>query len=586
MATGGRPRDILMVAAIDFGTTYSGYAYSMKGEYDRDKLDIHANTAWNSGRSTVMSLKTPTCILLRKETKQLVAFGYEAENEYAEIASTGRADDYYYFERFKMVLYTREDISREMEIDDIRGASFPAIDVFAAAIGALREHMMGHVERQGLNLQPDEIKWVLTVPAMWTDKAKEFMRESAEKAGIRRDRLMIALEPEAASIYCQHLPPDKMTGAIEGFSVADDDTKYLVVDIGGGTVDITAHHKVCQDNLQELCSASGGACGGTTVDKEFLNFLENIVGERVMESLANDNTASYLDLLREFEILKRSISVPTKKKINFTIKPFADLNGLCLRFLEKEFKDVVDDSEYRDKISLVGDKLRMDGDLMTSLFDTACSHIVQEIRKVLQKIPTTNLKTFLLVGGFSECLIVQDAIQQAFPDVRIMIPREDPGLAVVKGAVLFGHKPDFITSRITRCTYGRRIRPLFDESKHDPSKRVYGETRDRCRDVFETFMQKNKRVAVDEIVTVEYHTVMSSQGSVSVAIYYTFKDKASYVDDNGCKKLGEFRVPIPSPSQERRHVDVQFKFGWTELEVIATERQTGERTRYNFSLIN
>lgn len=44
---------------------------------------------------------------------------------------------------------------------------------------------------------------------------------------------MIALEPEAASIYCQHLPPDKMTGGTEGFSVADDDTKYLVVDIGG-----------------------------------------------------------------------------------------------------------------------------------------------------------------------------------------------------------------------------------------------------------------------------------------------------------------------------------------------------------------
>jgi EAL domain-containing protein (putative c-di-GMP-specific phosphodiesterase class I) len=33
--------DILMVAAIDFGTTYSGFAYSYKGEYDKNKLDIH-----------------------------------------------------------------------------------------------------------------------------------------------------------------------------------------------------------------------------------------------------------------------------------------------------------------------------------------------------------------------------------------------------------------------------------------------------------------------------------------------------------------------------------------------------------------
>lgn len=53
------------------------------------------------------------------------------------------------------------------------------------------------------------------------------------QAGIRKDRLVIALEPEAASIYCQHLPPDKITGAIEGFSVADEGSKYLVIDIGG-----------------------------------------------------------------------------------------------------------------------------------------------------------------------------------------------------------------------------------------------------------------------------------------------------------------------------------------------------------------
>lgn len=68
-----------------------------------------------------------------------------------------------------------------MEIEDVRGNSLPAIDVFAAAIGALTHHMMEHVERQRINLQPNEIKWVLTVPAMWTDKAKEFMRECAEK---------------------------------------------------------------------------------------------------------------------------------------------------------------------------------------------------------------------------------------------------------------------------------------------------------------------------------------------------------------------------------------------------------------------
>lgn len=68
-----------------------------------------------------------------------------------------------------------------MTIEDVRGYVMPAIDVFAAGIKALKEHMMGHIEKQKIKIKESEIKWVLTVPAMWTDQAKEFMRESAEK---------------------------------------------------------------------------------------------------------------------------------------------------------------------------------------------------------------------------------------------------------------------------------------------------------------------------------------------------------------------------------------------------------------------
>ena len=99
--------DILMVAAIDFGTTYSGFAYSYKGEYDKNKLDIYANQIWNSGGKQFLSQKTPTCILLNKD-KEFESFGFDAENQYADIIIDGEADDYYFFDRFKMMLHTRE----------------------------------------------------------------------------------------------------------------------------------------------------------------------------------------------------------------------------------------------------------------------------------------------------------------------------------------------------------------------------------------------------------------------------------------------------------------------------------------------
>ena len=103
MATG----DHLMVVALDFGTTYSGYAFSTQHEFEADPLRMHANQAWNSGGKALLSLKTQTCLLL-DDKKQFVAFGYDAENRYDDIVMDGEQDDYRYFHRFKMNLHNNK----------------------------------------------------------------------------------------------------------------------------------------------------------------------------------------------------------------------------------------------------------------------------------------------------------------------------------------------------------------------------------------------------------------------------------------------------------------------------------------------
>jgi hypothetical protein len=51
-----------------------------------------------------------------------------------------------------------------------------------------------------------------------------------------------------------------------------------------------------------------------------------------------------------------------------------------------------------------------------------------------------------------------------FPNKRIIIP-EEAGLSVLKGAVLFGHTPDYIASRVMRFSYGTDVTTLFDPDK-------------------------------------------------------------------------------------------------------------------------
>lgn len=113
----------MMVAALDFGTTYSGYAFSFRNDFETDPLKIQANPVWMTGSSQFMSLKTPTCLLLDQD-QQFVAFGFQAENMYAECVLDDVQDDFYYFHRFKMYLHSNKvfkfNFGRSRVIDTIR----------------------------------------------------------------------------------------------------------------------------------------------------------------------------------------------------------------------------------------------------------------------------------------------------------------------------------------------------------------------------------------------------------------------------------------------------------------------------------
>lgn len=110
----------LFVAAIDFGTTYSGYAFSSKDDYNNgNKLKIYSNT-WNAGERSLIASKTPTVLLLDKN-QNFKAFGFDAENMYTTMCAPDDSDsdtdddepkkpkenpkEMYYFQRFKMELH-------------------------------------------------------------------------------------------------------------------------------------------------------------------------------------------------------------------------------------------------------------------------------------------------------------------------------------------------------------------------------------------------------------------------------------------------------------------------------------------------
>jgi len=138
--------------------------------------------------------------------------------------------------------------------------------------------------------------------------------------------------------------------------ILDRGTRYIVVDCGGGTVDITVHEL---DNkigtLKELYKATGGPYGSVGmffifyfllykicfnnfvgVDQEFEKLMNLIFGKEVMEDFKSKRPAGYVDLMIAFEARKRTASPFKNNSLNISL-PFSFIDFYKKKKVKKYF---------------------------------------------------------------------------------------------------------------------------------------------------------------------------------------------------------------------------------------------------------
>ena len=64
-------------------------------------------------------------------------------------------------------------------IRDATGKTLDAMTVFSISIKYITDHLFKSLSDKFLEIKMDDIHFVLTVPAIWNDKAKQFMSEAA-----------------------------------------------------------------------------------------------------------------------------------------------------------------------------------------------------------------------------------------------------------------------------------------------------------------------------------------------------------------------------------------------------------------------
>ncbi|XP_071138777.1 heat shock 70 kDa protein 12B-like [Mytilus edulis] len=98
-----------LAAAIDIGTSASGYAYSTKTAFSSNPLNIISEQCWNKFGlcKDETERKTASCILFDKE-QNFVSFGYDAQHRFAQLQSKNEDANYAFFQHFKMCLYEQQ----------------------------------------------------------------------------------------------------------------------------------------------------------------------------------------------------------------------------------------------------------------------------------------------------------------------------------------------------------------------------------------------------------------------------------------------------------------------------------------------
>lgn len=324
------------------------------------------------------------------------------------------------------------------------------------------------------------------------------------------------------------------------------------------------------------------------MDRAFQILLSGIIGNGAFHTFETKHKIDMIEVFRDFEIKKRTIKPNPKdgEKINFKIP--MKMNECCKE--ENNDQDVAAIIKSRDRykgvLSVTGDKLRADAKFTLDLFKDPAKSIVEHLRKLLKDPSAVGVKSILMVGGFSESPVLQSIIHDNFPSLRVIVPPE-AGLAVLKGAVIFGHEPRTIKTRICKYTYGVECVCDFDPEKHDLRKQIIEHGIETCDDIFSIHVCVGDSVNIGEPQkSQKYDVVTPTQTEVAIPVFVSTERDPMYTTDPGCTKIGVMTIDIPDTSKGMdRGAHLQLTFSHTELEIEATDINSGEQFHAAFDFL-
>jgi len=589
----GQPK---VVVAIDFGTNGSGFAWTLISPENDDPRNRQILHKGNWPKAPDRAVKDLSAVVVDEHNKP-VAWGYEAHEMWWTNSPYRRREDHLhgYAYAFKMALSTRptnRDVTRTDGIVDLRRDNLVRRFI-VSTLERMRKYALADVTRT-TGLTPSDIKWCLTVPAIWSDAQKQVMRDAAEEAGLGSGKqLTIAIEPEAAAVYCV-LDAGKMN-ADRSWRTGDDQ-RFMIVDCGGGTIDISAFTFTVDSGRLRLAEIGGGSLGAA-LGSQYINqaFRQKLLRERLAPDVFDWLERDHGDLLNvvenRWEQAKQYVGVATGEdgrpvvSGDTTIDIPPDLWKLLPKPVRKRLTEEADDDLRTLLISY---------QQVQALFDAVVDPIVGLVRRAFDELSQQvegKPVTVLMVGGFSVSDYLHARIRHALKGRATVARPTEPREAVLHGAVHFCYDPGLITERRARLTYGFQMALRFEEGTEDNRHDLmWGPDGQKLiRDRFLVAVHRSAPVQRDYVWKKELTPSSAQTPKLQVTFVATLDPNPRYVTEAGVVELGQITIDI-SHSVGRppasRKVALEMEFGDTIITATATDLDTGATFRLEMPVEN
>ena len=471
----------------------------------------------------------------------------------------------------------------------------------------------------------DDVRWILTVPALWSARAKAAMIEAARSAKMINDaidsHLSVAYEPDCASIYVSA----SMSASLRERELDEaknhpwrKGAKYLLLDLGGGTADIATHQCVSPSCVTEVRPPSGGPWGSVMIDDQFEQWLcRSVMPPSWLRQFKLDCPQQWMMLMHAFGDAKQTFTHKHKEHCftlgtdfaNFVKHKLAALRGAGAEAeADEKWAWLAEQTdlttiaahvcETEGKAGLVQfdastTVLTLHSKLWRAFFDEVIGHIVAHCKMLIEESGPFDF--FLAVGGLSRSVYVQRRLLKhigAKSEHRLrMYPCDTPSLAVVKGAARMGmalnarrgSAGQYVGARRVAKTFGVAVTLLkaefvkqFGEERADAIPKHLllsdGDGEELVAGVFYALVKRGQEVGVDEAPKVLRFTASASR--VALRLFESDEEEPVFVEEARCIAEKTFSVCVRDgdEDEEKKPVEddgsfpIAFAFGQTVIQ--------------------